>query len=71
MSGPSFGWIVDDWHFVLYSVRCKCGRFLAKAEPILLYHDQGFGVGTVEGECKQHGHVTAESWDIIDAGELA
>jgi hypothetical protein len=70
VSGPSFGWIVDDWEFVLHSVRCRCGWFLAKAEPIPVNHEMGFGIGSVEGECKRHGHVTAESWDIIDAAEL-
>lgn len=69
-----FGWVVTDdwntgpegWHFVLFDVHCRCGWFLAKASPVMGEH----GVHGVEGECRRHGHVTAETWNIIDAGEL-
>jgi hypothetical protein len=66
-----FAWHVEsiwhgDWDFVLYNVRCQCGWYLAKAEPVM----RGSGIGDVEGDCKRHGHVTAASWDVIDRGEL-
>jgi hypothetical protein len=71
VSGPSFAWHAEsgewgDWDFVLYGVRCRCGWFLAKAEPIMC----SGGINAVEGECKRHGHVTAETWDVIDADDL-
>lgn len=72
MAGPSFGWHADsamqgEWDFVLFDVRCHCGWFLAKAAPVMSEH----GIDAVEGDCKRHGHITAESWNVIDAGELA
>jgi hypothetical protein len=72
MSG--FGWSAEEfpgdpspWRFVLFDVRCKCGWFLAKAAPVMGRN----GVHDVEGDCKRHGHVTAESWNIIDRADLA
>jgi hypothetical protein len=69
-----FGWSAQEypgdtspWHFVLYNVRCRCGWFLAKATPLM----SEYGVRDVEGICKRHGKVIAESWDIIDARELS
>jgi hypothetical protein len=50
---------------VIYNVKCRCGWFLARAAPVMGNH----GVENVEGDCKRHGHVIAESWDIIDAEE--
>ena len=64
---PAFGWVWEDWHFILFDVRCKCGWFLAKAEPIMRQDWIGGGVNGVKGICKHHGEVEAESWDITDA----
>ena len=71
MSGPSFGWHAEsgnygEWDFVLFDVHCRCGWFLAKAEPVM----GESGINAVEGDCKRHGHVKAETWNVIDAGEL-
>ena len=63
------GWIAeeypgdtDPWHFAIIDPKCRCGWFLSAAEPFM----GRTGVERVEGRCKRHGVVTAETWDICD-----
>jgi hypothetical protein len=55
-------WVADDWEFWLFDVKCKCGWYLADAEPVMGRN----GVAGAEGICKRHGKVAAETWDLCD-----
>lgn len=55
-------WVVDDWEFWLFDVKCECGWYLANAEPTMGMN----GVAGATGVCKRHGAVDAATYDICD-----